>query len=325
VAAKLLEKSWPESPLWPADLLRAGDLTCVSLAALLDLAAAMKHEPTRWLHTMDGETLACFFDTPTTGISISAAAAAGRLGMLPVILPREELEAAGAESLADAARTVSSSAAALFVHGFAHATARDIAAAATVPVINARSDEHHPWQALVDLLTLRERFGTLDDLVVAFVGDGRDPAAHALMEAGALAGMEIRVASPPNRRPARLVEFGAESVAERHRARVRVTDNPRAAVARADAVYTAAWVPSGAEAERDERVRDLRPYRVDLELFKLAKPRAVLMHTLPARRGEEVAAQVIDGARSVVWEQVANRVPTAQAALYALVTAARAA
>jgi ornithine carbamoyltransferase len=304
------------------DLLRVGDLTCIELGELIDLAAAMKADHAGWGDALAGETLACFFDPPTTGQTVSVGLAAERLGMLPVMLPRAELLVGGREPLDDIARMFSGSAAALFTHTFVHRTLKKIAAAATVPVINGRSDEHCPCQALADLLTLRERFGQLEGLVLTFVGDASHGVVHSLMEAGALAEMEVRIACPPAYAPSRLVQVGAETFAALHGGSVTVMQDPREAVAGADAVYTSAWVPPGLEAERAERRERLRRYHVHPELMTLAKPRAVFMHCLPARRGEEVAAMVIDGARSVVWEQAANRVPTEQAAIHTLVTAA---
>jgi ornithine carbamoyltransferase len=316
--------TWTTETGWPDDLLRVGDLTCVSLTELLDLAERMKTDAAAWTAALAGETLACFLDTPTTGVGISTSAAAERLGMLPVTLPRDELVVGSGEPIGDIARAFSTTAAALFTHGVAQRTLREVAAAATVPVINALSDEHRPCQALADLLTLRERFGRLEGLAVAFVGDGADAAAHSIMEGGALAEMDVRVACPPEHRPDRVVEFAATTLADRHGGDVTVTDDPYEAVAGADAVYTTAWVAPGHEAERHTRLAHLRAYQVHPGLMGHAKPRAVFMHSLPARRGEEVAAQVIDGARSIVWDQAANRVPAEQAAIYALISAARA-
>lgn len=308
---------------WPRDLLTAGALPCLSLEALLDLAAEMKANPTGWRDALAGETIACFFDPPTTGMTVSVRAAADGLGMQVVELPRAELLVGGGEPLADIVRTFSATAAALFVHGVGQTALRDVAAVASVPVFNGLSDEHRPCQAVADLLTLRERFGRLERLVVAFVGDGADPIAHSLLEAGTLSSMEIRIACPPQLRPSGVVLIGAEAFAELHGGRVVVGDDPEAAVDGADAVYTAPWVPPGREPERAARVELLRPYCVHPGLMALAKHRAVLLHCLPARRGEEVSEHVIDGARSLAWEQVRNRVPAMRAALYVLVRAAR--
>jgi ornithine carbamoyltransferase len=302
---------------WPPYLLCVADLPRVALDATLDLAAAMKRDPTPWEDALAGETIACFFDPPTTGMTVSTGAAAERLGMLPLVLPREELGLGEGDGVEDMARTLSATATALFAHTVGHRMLRRIAAAATVPLINGRSDQHRPCQALADLLTLRERFGQLEGVVLAFVGAGRDPTVHSLMEAGALAGMDVRICCPPDHRPERLIELGAETFATMHDARVTVTDDLRTAVEGADAVYTKAWEVDGGERER------LRAYQVGASVMRLAKPTAIFMHCLPAVRGEEVSARVIDGRRSVVWEQAANRLPAEQAAIYALVIAQR--
>jgi ornithine carbamoyltransferase len=305
----------------PPHLLCVSDLTCIELAELVDVAECMKADATGYDGALEGQTLVSFMDPPTTGAALAAAIAADRLGMLPLTLPRRELLVGSGESLDDIARGFSVSAAALLTHAVPHRTLKRIAAVAGVPVINGLSDEHRPCQALADLLTLRERFGALGGLVIAFLGDAGTGVAHSLMEAAALAEMEIRVACPPEHRPSRLVQIGAEAAGDRHGGRVTVLDDPRQAVAGAHAVYTAPWVPLGREHEREARRERLRRFHVHPELMTLAARDHVFMHCLPARRGEEVAAMVIDGANSVVWEQVANRVPVHQAAIHALVSA----
>jgi ornithine carbamoyltransferase len=306
---------------WPPNLLSVSDLTCIALTELLDLAERMKADVTAFSDALEGQTVACFFDPPTTGATLSAAVAADRLGMLPLMLPRRELEVGSGEPLGDIARTFSVAAAALLTHAVPHRTLRRIAAHATVPVVNALSDEHRPCQALADLLTLREHYGSLAGLEVAFLGDAGTGIAHSLMEAAALAEMEIRVACPPQYRPSRLVQAGAEIIAERHGGRVTIMDDPRRAVAGAHAVYTAPWVPVGRECERGVHRERLRRFHIHPELMTLAHRDHVFMHCLPARRGEEASAMVVDGGHSVVWEQAANRVHAEEAVVFALVTA----
>jgi ornithine carbamoyltransferase len=308
--------TYPED--WPPHLLSVADLPRIALDAALDLATAMKRDPSPWRGAFAGETLACFFDPPTTGVTVSTGAAADWLGMLPLVLPRAELGLDGGGSLEDMARTLSTSAAALFAHTVDHRALRRIAAAATVPVINGLSDQHRPCQALADLLTLRERFGRLEGVALAFVGDAHNATVHSLLEGGALTGMDVRVCCPPDRRPARVHELGAQILAEAHGARLTVTEDVAAGVAGADVVYTKAW-------EHDPEDRGvLRRYQVGPDVMKLAKPRALFMHCLPAMRGREVHARVLDGSRSAVWQQAANRLPAEQAVIYSLVIAGRA-
>jgi ornithine carbamoyltransferase len=220
------------------------------------------------------------------------------------MLRPDELQLGRGEPIADTARVMSSYCAAIVIRTFAQSDVDEMAAAASVPVINALTDDHHPCQALADLLTLRERFGDLHGLPVAYVGDGNN-VARSLIEAATLTGIDLRLACPDGYRPG-----GFE-----------VTDNPREAVAGARAVYTDVWVSMGdPESERKRRLADLEPYRVTPGLMGLAARDAIFLHCLPAHRGEEVATAVIDGAHSAVWDQAANRLPTEQAALYALVS-----
>ena len=301
------------------DFLRVADLNPAGLSHLLDLAAAMDDEPLAWVETLRGRSVACYFAKPSTRTRVSFAAAAARLGLNPIVLRPDELQLGRGEPIADTARALSGYCDAIVIRTFAQREIEETAAAASVPVINALSDEHHPCQALADLLTVREWFGRLEGVRLAFVGDGNN-VAHSLLEAGALAGMEIAVASPPGYAPSPQVVAEAQALARTTGGVIEVFEDPRDAVRGAHAVYTDVWVSMGEDAERDERLRALRPYQVDEELLALARPDAIFMHCLPAHRGEEVAAAVIDGPRSVVWEQAANREPTAQALLYTLIT-----
>jgi ornithine carbamoyltransferase len=313
--------SWATTTNWPTDLLRVGDLTCISLAELLDLAARMKSEPDGWSKALAGQSLAVVLDGPSMRTRLSAEAAAHRLGMVPVPLAPEDLEPGHADAIGDVARTLSTYVCAVVAHNVTQETLAAFARAASVPVINVHSPGHHPCQALADLLTLRERFGALEGLVLAYVGAAND-VVRSLMEAGGLAGMHVRLACPPEYRPRVEDRVGAEILADRHGGSISLVADPQEAVAGADAVYTAPWpepVRTGAGAAR------MSPYHVDGAVMRSARPHAVFMHCLPAHRGEEVEASVIDGRRAVVWEQVANRLPTEQAVIYALVTADRAA
>ncbi len=300
------------------DFLRIADLDPEQLDELLDLAAALKEHPTAMLDQRRGKTVACFFAKPSTRTRVSFEAAANRLGMLPTMLRPNELQLGRGEPIADTARVLASFVEAIVVRTFAQADLEEMAAVADVPVINALTDDHHPCQALADLLTLRERFGNLEGLRLAYVGDGNN-VAHSLLEAGALAGMHVAVASPPDYQPAAKIVSGAMAVAARTGGSVRVTEDPAAAVALADAVYTDVWVSMGEDAERERRLRDLAPYRVDAALMAKASPGAVFMHCLPAHRGQEVTAAVIDGPSSIVFPQAANRLPTEQAVLATLI------
>jgi ornithine carbamoyltransferase len=301
----------------PSDLLRMADLTATQLNALLDLADEMKNGPTWWTAARNSTAIACLFDKPSTRTRVAFEVAAHRLGMHPIMLRPDELQLGRGEPLADTARVLSSYTAAIVVRTFAQATVEELAAAATVPVINALTDDHHPCQALADLLTLRRHYGYLEGIRLAYLGAGNN-VAHSLMEAGALSGMHVTVATPHGYGPHPDVTRTAIGLAAEHGGSVNVCHDPRSAVDDVDAVYTDLWV-SGEDAERERRVSDLQAYQVDEALMRAAAPGAVFMHCLPAHRGLEVTAEVIDGPSSIVWEQAANRLPTEQATLHTLI------
>jgi ornithine carbamoyltransferase len=303
----------------PGDLLRISDLDRGELEHLLDLAARMKEAPDGWVGEHPGRAVACYFAKPSTRTRVSFEGAAWRLGMLPIMLRPDELQLGRGEPLSDTARVLAGYVAAIVIRTFSQADIEQMAAHACVPVINALSDDHHPCQALADLLTLRERFGSLRGLGLAYVGDGNNVAAS-LMEAGALAGMCVRIAAPPGYEPDSRVVAEAQALAAAHGAAIEVLEDPRAAVSGADAVCTDVWVSMGEEAEQAERLERLERYRVDDALMSRAARHAVFMHCLPAHRGQEVAASVIDGSRSVVFEQARNRLPTEEALLHTLIS-----
>jgi ornithine carbamoyltransferase len=297
---------------------RVADLGPNELARLLELAAVLKEEPARYEGALHGRTIACIFEKPSTRTRISFAAAAAELGATPIALSPQELQIGRGETIADTARSISGYCAAIVIRTFAQRTVDELAAWATVPVINALSDEHHPCQALADVLTIKEARGDLHGRRLAFVGDGGDNVAHSLLEAGALCGLDVVIASPPEYRPKLDVLDAARDLARATGATLSVVDDPREAVAAADAVYADVWASMGEEAEHERRARILAPYEVTQELMAHAQPDAIFLHCLPAKRGEEVESSVIDGPQSAVWAQSANRMPTEAALLFAL-------
>ena len=297
---------------------RVSDLAPDELRDVLELAAAMKAEPAHCENALRGEAVACIFEKPSTRTRVSFAAAIARLGATPVALTPQELQLGRGESIADTARSLSGYVAAIVIRTFAQETVDELSRWATVPVVNALSDRHHPCQALADLLTVAEELDGLEGRRLAFVGDGGDNVAHSLLEAAALSGLDLTVACPPEYAPDEEVLATARRFAARSGARLEVVDDPARAVAGADAVYADVWASMGEESEREARQRVLGPYGVTPELMALARPSAVFLHCLPAKRGEEVAASVIDGPQSRVWHQSANRLPTEEALLLAL-------
>ena len=300
------------------DFLRIADLTAADLAHLLFMADDVRTSSPRRSRALQGETVVCYFAKPSTRTRLSFATAIARLGGSAEVVGPAELQLGRGETIEDTARVISRYAKAFVIRTFADDDVRRFAEAATIPVVNALTDAHHPCQALADLATLRRRFGHVAGLRVAYLGDGNN-VAHSLMEACALAGAEITLATPPTHAPDPGIVATAERLAAGSGGRVALTDDPLAAARDADAVYTDVWVSMGdPEEERVARTAALTPYRVDAHVMAAARPEAVFMHCLPAHRGDEVTAEVIDGRQSVVFEQAEYRMHTAQALLLAL-------
>jgi ornithine carbamoyltransferase len=281
-------------------LTRITDLTAAELEAVLDLAEELKalhaaREPHR---PLEGRTLGVLFRKNSTRTRVSLEVAIAQLGGTAVQLPPSELQLARGESLSDTARVLSRYLDVIAVRTGPQAEINELAASASVPVINALTEEEHPLQALADLLTIRERFGGLEGVRVAWVGDGSN-VCNSLAAACALAGVDFECASPPGYEPQ-----GVE-----------VVRDPREAVAGAHVLVTDAWASMGQEVARDRRVRDLAPYTLDETLLDHADPDAIVLHCLPAHVGEEISAGLFNSPSSAVWDEAENRLHTAKAVL----------
>ncbi|MFG2226233.1 ornithine carbamoyltransferase [Streptomyces sp. NPDC048644] len=303
----------------PAHLLRVSDFDPMALAAVLDLAARMKREPLAWQHSLRGAAVGCSFEKPSTRTRVSLAVAAHRLGMTTVMLNKEEMQLGHGETWEDTVRVLSSYLDALTLRTFEHGTVERLAGIATVPVVNTLSNDHHPCQSLADLLALTEHFGTPAGLRAAFIGDGRSNTCNSFLEACAGVGMHLTIAAPPGYETDRDLVAAARRTMQRTGGSVEFTTDPVAAVRQADAVYAEVWVPMDRPQERAERVRRFADYRVDGALLAQAGADTVVLHCLPAVRGEEITSDVLDGPQSLVWRQAANRLPTAQAVLHTLI------
>jgi ornithine carbamoyltransferase len=272
------------------------------LLALLDRAEELKRgrEDGEGRESLAGRSVALVFEQPSTRTRISFEVGVAELGATPIVLRADELQLTRGESIGDTARILSGYLHGIVIRSGSDERVRELAAGATVPVVNGLTPGHHPCQALADLLTLRERFGELDGLRLAYVGDGNN-VARSLAVLGRTVGVEVAVASPEG--------YDLEDgLAE-------LTGDPRAAVAGADAVYTDVWVSMGDEETADRRRRDLEPYRLDDELLAAASDRAIALHCLPAHPGEEITAEVLYGERSAVWDQAENRLHAQKALL----------
>jgi len=296
------------------DLLRIDDLSAAELVALLDLADRLKAlQRDRVPHPiLAGRTLAMIFEKPSTRTRVSFEVGMVQLGGHAVHLATAESQLGRGEPIADTGAVLSRYADAIMIRTHAHARAEELAAAASVPVVNGLTDEHHPCQALADLMVLRERLGDLEGRRLAWVGDGRNNVCHSLLTAAATAGMEIVVASPEGYEPDPQVVAAAA-------APVTVLADPRAAVDGADAVVTDTWASMGQEDERERRLRDLAAYQVNAELLEHAEPGHVVLHCLPAHCGEEITEDVLWGPSSAAWDEAEDRLHVQKALLAMIV------
>ena len=299
-------------------LLEVDDLDPVRLRRILDDAVAWKAAPATIPPALAGRGAAALFQKPSARTRVSIEMAIATLGGHPIYVRDEEVNLDVRESVEDVARTLASMCSVIAARVHDHHTLERMVAVVDVPVVNLLSDIAHPCQALADLLTVREHFGDLEGRRIAFVGDGNNVAAS-LAYAAALSGVEVAVASPDG------YELDAHVV---DRARnlggtVELVNDPYDAVHGADVVYTDVWTSMGQEGERDQRERAFAGWTVDATLMNAASAGAIFMHCLPAHRGEEVAADVIDGPQSVVWKQAGNRMHSARSLLVDLVTADR--
>jgi ornithine carbamoyltransferase len=289
------------------------ELSADELSAVLDRADEHRAHRRR-RQALDGHTIALVFEKPSTRTRVSFEVAVGELGGTPLVLSARDLQLGRGETVADTARVLSRYVHGLVVRTFAQQRLEDLAAHGTVPVINALSDHSHPCQVLADLQTVRARFGALAGVRLTYVGDGNN-VAHSLLRAGALAGMHVVVAAPVGHQPDPDVVAEAAGLAEVSGGSAVVTDDPVVAVKGAQVVYTDVWASMGQEAEHDARVATFRPYRLDAQLLVGAADEAIVLHCLPAHRGEEIAGDVIDGPRSAVWDQAENRLHAQKALL----------
>ena len=287
--------------------LRDDDLSQTEQTAILDLAVELKKDRFGTRPLAGPRTVAVIFDKSSTRTRVSFAVGIAELGGIPLIISTANSQLGGKETAADTARVLERQVAAIVWRTFAQSGLEEMALNTTVPVINGLSDDFHPCQLLADLLTIREHRGTLAGLTVTFLGDGACNMAQSYLLAGATAGMHVRVASPLDYAPTDSVVAAADVAAAKTGGSVTLYTDPIEAVAGSDVVVTDTWVSMGKEEEKAERLTTLGSYRVDSELMALAKSDALFLHCLPADRGYEVTADVIDGPQSVVWDQAENR------------------
>jgi ornithine carbamoyltransferase len=300
-------------------LVSVEELSGEDIQDLLKLAVGLKEEWRRGGNkpVLAGKTLGMVFQKPSLRTRVSFEVGMSHLGGGALYLSPQEIQLGQRESVADVARVLSRYVDGIMARVFAHADVEGLAAHASVPVINGLSDFVHPCQALSDLLTIHEKKGALKGLVLAYVGDGNN-VAHSLLFAGSKVGMEVRVCSPGGYEPDDRVVSKSKGWARETGGKVVLDPDPQSAVSGADIIYTDTWASMGQEDEREERLPRFLPYQVNEELVSLAKPDALVMHCLPAHRGEEITDGVMDGPQSVVLDQAENRMHLQKAILVTL-------
>jgi len=287
--------------------LKDDDITPAEQAEILRIALELKAAPYS-RRPFDGpKTVALIFDKTSTRTRVSFAVGVADLGGVPLIIDSQSSQMGAKESVADTARVLERQVAAIVWRTYSQAGLEEMAENSKVPVINSLSDVYHPCQLLADLLTIKEHKTKLAGLKIAYVGDAANNMANSYLIACAMAGMHIALAAPAGYLPDSHIVSRAEAIAAQTGGSVQVVSGPQAAMANADVVTTDTWISMGQEADKEQRIRDFSGYTIDAKLMQLAKSDAIFLHCLPAYRGYEVAAEVIDGPQSVIWDEAENR------------------
>ena len=295
--------------------LRDDDLSPAEQAAVLDLAAAMKKGPFEHQVLAGPKAVAVLFDKSSTRTRVSFSAGIAQLGGYPLVMDSGSSQMGRGEPVADTAKVMSRMVAAVVWRTFRQQDLADFAAAADVPVVNALTDDFHPCQILADLQTIIEHKGRLAGLTMTYLGDGANNMAHSYLLGGATAGMHVRIGCPADYAPNPEIVADAARIAKETGGSVAVHHDRATAASGADVLVTDTWVSMGQEDEKDERKSVFVPFALDEDALALADPAAIVLHCLPAYRGMEIAASVIDGPRSVVWDEAENRLHAQKALL----------
>jgi ornithine carbamoyltransferase len=299
------------------DFVSIRDFTPNEIREFIELGRLIKSNPELFAGSLRGQTLALIFEKPSLRTRVSFDVGIHQLGGFSLYLSPAEINLGKRESVYDVAKNLERMVQGIMIRTFAHEMVEQMAEYARIPVINGLTDYSHPCQAMADYLTMLEVKGELADLKVAFVGDGNN-VAHSLMFAGAQLGANVWVATPPKYEPDPAAIAWATERGHATGGTCTVTNDPVEAVRAADVVYTDAWASMGQEGEKEQRDRIFRPYQVNEELFQLAKSDAIFMHCLPAHRGDEVTAEVIDSIHSAVFQQAENRLHAQKAIMVEL-------
>lgn len=304
--------------------LRDDDLSPKEQAEVLELAAKLKKGPYSSKVFAGPKTVALIFDKTSTRTRVSFAVGVSDLGGVPLIMESGSSQLGAKESVSDTAKVLERQVATIVWRTFAQAGLEEMAANSRVPVINSLSDEFHPCQLLADLMTIREKIGDPTGKVLAYVGDASNNMCHSYMLAGVTAGMKVRVAGPSGYQPNQKIFRRAEEIALQTGGSIDIYTDPKHALVDADVVATDTWISMGQEAEKEQKVKDFTGFTLDSELLSIAKPEAIVLHCLPAYRGYEISAEVLEGPQSVVWDQAENRLHAQKALMVWLVERSKA-
>ncbi|TCK70199.1 ornithine carbamoyltransferase [Acidipila rosea] len=315
--AYVLNDISPADSLTGRDLCSIADLTSAETAAILELAHAVKANPAAYRHALDAKQMVMFFEKASLRTRLTFETAINTLGGNAIFVDQTQSPLGERESLADMARNLERWSSVLVLRTYAHETITEMAQYASIPVINALSDLEHPCQALADCMTVQERFGNVKGLHFTYVGDGNN-VCHSLMLTAAQLGMHFTVGTPKNYAPKADIVAQARAIGNETGSHITLVNDPVAAVAGADAVYTDVCTSMGFEHEATKRAPIFKPYQVNETLMAHASPSAVFMHCLPAHRNAEVTDAVLDGPQSVVFEQAENRMHAQKALMLML-------
>lgn len=299
----------------PRHFLRDDDLSPHEQAEVLEMAGLLKAEPLSHQVLAGPRAVAVIFDKPSTRTRVSFCVGVAQLGGFPLVIDGTTSQLGRGESIEDTTRVLDRQVAAIVWRTFGQNRIQEMAAVSAVPVVNALTDEFHPCQILADLQTIRERKGATAGLTMTYLGDGANNMAHSYLLGGATAGMHVRIGTPETYQPDPAILADAVQIAARTGGSVQVTGDPKAAAEGADVLVTDTWISMGQESEKSERVSVFAPYALDEAALALGAPDAVVLHCLPAYRGKEIAASVIDGPQSAVWDEAENRLHAQKAVL----------
>ena len=303
--------------------LKDDDISPAEQATILELASEVKAAPYKFRPFEGPKTVALIFDKTSTRTRVSFTVGVADLGGNPMVIDTNSSQMGGKESVADTARVLERQVAAIVWRTYAQAGLEEMAANSSVPVVNSLSDDYHPCQILADLLTIKEHKGELAGLTIAYVGDAANNMANSYLIGCAMAGMHVRIGAPAAYAPGHHMVRRAEEIAAETGGSVEVFGTPEEAVLGADVVTTDTWISMGQEAEKQQRIDSFSGYTVDADLMAKAKSDAIFLHCLPAYRGYEVSAEVLDGPQSVIWDEAENRLHAQKALLIWLAKQAR--